>query len=97
MFAEGRTIEQVMEAAGRARGTTMQYLAEFIQAKRPEGIDDWVDPQTYRAVSDAVNEVGSAYLKPIHEKLNGSIDYSEIRLVVAHIEGRQTAGVGAMG
>ncbi|MCH8038198.1 MAG: helix-turn-helix domain-containing protein [Proteobacteria bacterium] len=94
MFAEGRTIEQVMKAAGRARSTTMQYLAEFIQAKRPESIDGWIDGQTYEAVSKAIDEVGSAYLKPIHEKLGGSSDYNEIRLVVAHLEARQAVGAG---
>ena len=94
MFGQGRTIEQVMQAAGRARSTTMQYLAEFIQTKRPDSINAWVEEETYQTVSQAIDEVGSAYLKPIHEKLGGSIDYNEIRLVVAHLEARQTVGAG---
>ena len=40
---------------------------------------------TYQAVAAAVEEVGSVYLKPIFERLGGTVDYGQIRIVIAHL------------
>ena len=61
------------------------YLAEFVEAHKPERLDAWVAPETYRAVAQAIDEVGSAYLKPIFEQLGGAVPYGDIRLVTTHL------------
>ena len=91
LFAKGSTIEQVTAATGRAVGTSWGYLTEFVQTRRPERLDPWVDQKTYRAVADAVKDVGTAYLKPIFEHLNGKVPYEQIRLVVAHLNATRDA------
>jgi ATP-dependent DNA helicase RecQ len=85
LFAKGATVEQVTTITGRASGTTWGYLAEFVQANRPERLDSWIDQKTYRAVAAAIDNVGSAYLKPIFDHLGGKVPYEHIRLVVAHL------------
>jgi len=47
-------------------------------------LDAWIDRQTYRKISAAIEEVGSSYLKPIFDHLGGSAPYEHIRLVIAH-------------
>jgi ATP-dependent DNA helicase RecQ len=85
MFARGSTVEHVAAATGRAPTTVWGYLDDFIASQRPERLDAWVDQRTYRAVAEAVAEVGTAYLKPIFEHLGGAIPYEHIRLVVTHL------------
>ena len=85
LFAKGSSVDQVAATTGRALGTTWGYLAEFVQTRRPQRLDPWIDPKTYRAVADAVRDLGSAYLKPIFDHLDGKVPYEQIRLVVAHL------------
>ena len=85
LFAKEATVEQVTAITGRALSTIWGYLAEFIQTHRPERLDSWIDQRTYRAVANAVNNVGTAYLRPVFEDLGGKVSYDQIRLVVAHL------------
>ena len=89
MFARGDSIEEVMVAVSRSRGSVMGYLCEFIEASRPESIERWVDAQTYHAVADAASQVGDERLKPIHKQLDEEVPYDDIRLVLAHLEARR--------
>ena len=79
-----------MTALGRARSTTLDYLAEYVETRKPERLDAWLAPETYRAVAQAVDEVGSAYLKPIFEQLGGAVPYGDIRLVTTHLAYRRS-------
>jgi ATP-dependent DNA helicase RecQ len=90
LFASGSTVEQVTATTGRALGTTWGYLAEFIETRRPQRLDPWIDEQTYRAVAEAIENVGCAYLTPIFEHLGGKVPYEHIRLVVAHLNATRT-------
>ncbi len=85
MFAEEKGIEEVMEAANRARSTVVGYLAEHIGDEAPRRIDRWVDDATYRRVEEAATTVNSGRLRPIYEHLGGQVPYETIRLVLAHI------------
>lgn len=86
MFAKGCSVQQVMTVLDRAESTTWAYLNEFVASARPKHLDPWIDQQTYRAVANAIEEVGNSYLKPIHEHLSGSVPYEQIRLVAAHLK-----------
>ena len=85
MFARRCTVEQVMSALGRARSTTMRYLAEYVERENPKHLDPWIDAATAQTVTEAAAEVGTAYFKPIFDKLGGTIPYDAIRLVVTHL------------
>ena len=85
LFAKGTSVEQVATATSRALSTTGGYLAEFIALHRPQRLDSWIDPPTYDTIAAAVKEVGTAYLKPIFEHLEGKVSYEQIRMVVAHL------------
>lgn len=91
LFANGASVEQVTTRTGRALGTTWGYLAEYIQNRRPEGLEPWINQKTYRSIADAVKELGTEYLQPVFECLGGKVPYEQIRLVVAHLNTRRDA------
>jgi ATP-dependent DNA helicase RecQ len=85
MFARGESVEDVAKALGVAAATAHDYLADFISRERPSDISVWVDDATYRTVADAARAGFTGRLKPIHERLGGSIGYDPIRAVVRHL------------
>jgi ATP-dependent DNA helicase RecQ len=91
LFANGASVEQVTTRTGRSLGTTWSYLAEFIQNRRPEGLEPWINSKTYRAIADAVEDLGTGYLQPVFDRLGGNVPYEQIRLVVAHLNTRRDA------
>ena len=56
---------------------------------RPERLDAWIGPKTYRAIAAAVDKHGTAFLRPIFEDVDGKISYDQIRVVVAHLNATQ--------
>jgi hypothetical protein len=84
LFDEGRTLEEVIETLGRTSPTVSGYLARYIEERRPSSISTWVDDDTYARISDAIDQVGDDFLKPIFEHLGEQVDYDRIRVVVAH-------------
>src|SRR5262245_7691677 len=88
LFAQGESLERVAEATDRAVSTVCGYLIEFIQTYPAQSVDSWVTSDAYGKVADAVKELGSVYLKPIFDRLEGTIPYEQIRIVVTHLETR---------
>ncbi len=84
MFAEGRSIQEVMQTLGRAESTVVEYLAEYIESVKPARIDRWVDDESHRRVSEVTGQIEGDRLKPIFDHLEGMVPYGTIRLVVAH-------------
>jgi hypothetical protein len=84
MFAEGRSVEEVSQAIGRAPSTVVDYLALYIEIARPARIHPWVDEETYRLVSEAASKEDSRFLKPIYDCLGGRVPYERIKLTLAH-------------
>ncbi|MEX0715141.1 MAG: DNA helicase RecQ [Planctomycetaceae bacterium] len=83
MFAQGKSLEEVREATGRAESTVGDYLAAFIEQ---EGICDpgtWVEEEVFERIRQAAEQTGVERLKPIFEALEGTIDYGRIRVAIA--------------
>ncbi len=85
MFANGATVDQVAEAAGRARSTVFTYLMNYIEEEKPASIEPWVSDAMYTRIAAAAGTLGGMRLKPIFEAMNGSASYDEIRLVTTHL------------
>jgi len=83
MFEQGRPIDQVAEKIARAVSTTTQYLEAFIQEKQLTDPFPWVSEKTFKRVAKAAHNSDDGRLKPIHEKLNGEINYETIRICMA--------------
>jgi ATP-dependent DNA helicase RecQ len=85
LFAQGRDVEHVAQAIGRARSTTCEYLGQYIAERRLERIDAWVDGPTYRRVAAAAATSEDGRLKPLFDQLGGEVPYDVLRLVVTHL------------
>ena len=85
LFAQGKSIDDVMAQVQRARSTVSEYLCEYIAEKKPERIDAWVDPATYVRVAQYAAKLEDQKLRPVFEGLNSEVPYDTIRLVLAHL------------
>jgi len=91
MFARDASIEEVASAVGRATSTVANYLQEFIEREKPESVATWVDDDTYRRVTEAVDRVGMDRLRPVYDALNEAVPYETIKVVTAHLRMRSEA------
>ncbi|MEZ5942683.1 MAG: DNA helicase RecQ [Planctomycetaceae bacterium] len=81
LFAEGKSIPEVAKLLGRADSTTCGYLAEYLTKHDISDPTPWVDTATTARIRQAIEQVGTNGLKPIHDHLNGEVDYDSIRIV----------------
>ena len=89
LFAQGKSIEVVMKAVERARSTTTEYLADFIQQ---EGINDpsaWLEPEVIDKVRQSAATLGLDRLRPIFDAHAGAISYDQIRIALACLRNEQ--------
>ena len=86
LFSQGHGIDHVAQAIGRARSTTVAYLADYIAKHAPERIDVWVDEPTYRKVAAAAAASEDGRLKPLFDRFGGEVSYETIRLVLTHLQ-----------
>jgi uncharacterized protein YpbB len=78
-------VERIAEQSGLKPGTVWQHLAEWVEDEHPESISVWVDADTQKRVGEALAAVGGDLLKPVHEALNGTVPYEQIRVVRAFL------------
>ncbi len=92
LFRDGADVTDVCHQTGRARSTVMEYLAEFIREARPQSIAAWVSAELYEQIATVAGRVGMERLRPIFLELGEKVGYDEIRLVVAHLQSRESTG-----
>jgi len=83
LFLQGKTIDEVCQAVGRARSTVTDYLGELILA---QGISDpgvWLEPALFERIRTAARQHGPERLKPLFEALGGEVPYDTLRIAVA--------------
>jgi ATP-dependent DNA helicase RecQ len=85
LFREGSAIEDVIHQTGRARGTVMDYLCDYIHRDKPASIVGWIEPELYERIAAVVKKHGSEKLKPLYIALGEKVSYDDIRIVVAHL------------
>jgi ATP-dependent DNA helicase RecQ len=83
LLGQGRSIAEVASAIGRAESTTFEYLVEQIEVEQIVDVSAWIDDGLYARIREAAAEVGTEKLKPIFERLGGTVGYNEIRIAVA--------------
>jgi ATP-dependent DNA helicase RecQ len=92
LFDEGQSVEEVAERLGRALSTTYGYLEAYIRHRRITDVTRWISPSELEQIGVVVEHAGSERLKPIHEALDGRVNYERIRIAVACLANRAPAG-----
>ena len=88
-FRQGHSIDEVAEQLGRARSTVTGYLSDYLRHESVTDPSPWVEPAVVSQVESAIESVGLRSLKPIHEHLDGAVDYDAIRIVATCVGNRE--------
>ena len=86
-YNAGESLENLMARYGVTADTILNHLARFIQAGNPlRSAEDLISlsnlsPDQQMAVFKAFDHTGSDMLKPVYDKLNGTVNYDELRIL----------------
>ncbi len=86
-YNAGESLENLMARYGVTADTILNHLARFIQAGNPlRSAEDLLSlskatPDQQMAVFKAFDQNGSDMLKPVYDKLNGAVNYDELRIL----------------
>jgi ATP-dependent DNA helicase RecQ len=96
-FNDGAAIQTLMERQGVTRGTILDHLTKYAMAgnKLRSGSDlqaaTSVTTEEQQAAFAAFDELGTTYLKPVFDKLNGVLNYDELKILrLLYLAQRQT-------
>jgi ATP-dependent DNA helicase RecQ len=83
LLAAGKTFEEIAQIRGRQYGTVVNMVADLVERGRLDYSIGWVGEENHRRIREAIDRLGSHWLKPLREALPADITYEQIRLVVA--------------
>ncbi len=83
LLAEGKSFEEIAQIRGRQVSTVVNLVADLVEKGRVSYRVEWVGEEAHRLIAEAVERLGSQWLKPLREALAAEITYDQIRLVVA--------------
>ncbi len=87
-YNDGETIEDLMARYKVQAGTILDHLARYVMAGnslRNDGNDllslSNISPDQQKSAFEAFDELGTAFLKPVFDKLGGAINYDELKIL----------------
>jgi ATP-dependent DNA helicase RecQ len=86
-FNEGASVQSLMERRQVTQGTILEHLTKYVMAgkKLRSGKDlqalIFATPEQRQAAFAAFDELGTAYLKPVFDKLNGVLNYDDLKIL----------------
>lgn len=86
-YNAGETIQGLMDRYRVTAGTILEHLTRYLAAgnKLRNGADlallTSATPEQMQAAFAALNEVGTTFLKPVFDKMNGSLTYDELKIL----------------
>ena len=86
-FNDGTTVETLMERHQVTRGTILEHLTNYVLAGNPlrngEALHAITSatPEQKEAALAAFAELGPSFLKPVYDRLNGVLNYDELKIL----------------
>ena len=86
-YNAGETVTALMERYNVTAGTILEHLTRFLAAGTQLRVGEDLQtltsvlPEQQGAVFAAFDEVGTAYLKPIFDHLNGALNYDDLKIL----------------
>ena len=86
-YNAGESVDNLIKRYGVSADTILNHLARFIMAGNPlRTADDLIalsklSPDVQQKVFAVFDEIGSDMLKPVYDKLNGTVNYDELRIM----------------
>jgi ATP-dependent DNA helicase RecQ len=95
LLAEGKTLEEVARARGRALGTVVSMVSEMVESGEVEFRPEWIAAERVEKIREACERLGTERLRALKDALPTEITYEEIKLVAAHWRAGKNSGVSA--
>jgi len=86
-YNSGESLQQIADRFGVTRGTIIEHLLTFSNDGNSLRQDDELQsmassgPLIQKTVFDAFNNLGTEYLRPVFERLNGTVSYDELKIL----------------
>ncbi len=86
-FNNGATIQELMNQYGFVANTILDHLTKFVMAgnklSNGESLQAFTSatPEQQESAFAAFDELGTNYLKPVFDKLNGTLSYDELKIL----------------
>ena len=86
-FNNGATVQELMAQYGFVSGTILDHLMKFVMAgnrlQNKDGLQSFVSATSdqQQAVFAAFDELSPTYLKPVFDKLEGKLNYDELKIL----------------
>ena len=86
-YNAGDTVDDLMRRYGVAVGTILDHLSRYLAAGNALRKDSDLQsltsatPDQQQAVFAAFDELSSTYLKPIYDKMNGALNYDDLKIL----------------
>jgi ATP-dependent DNA helicase RecQ len=86
-YNSGETIQGLMERYQVTQGTILGHLTRYLSAgnalRKGEDLQKLTSatPEQQQAVFAAFDELSPTFLKPVYEKLNGELNYDELKIL----------------
>lgn len=86
-FNDGATVQELMERHGFVTSTILDHLMKYIMAgntlNNGESLQAFTSatPEQQQAVFAAFDELSPTYLKPVFDKLNGALNYDDLKIL----------------
>jgi ATP-dependent DNA helicase RecQ len=84
LLTEGKSFAEIAQIRGRQLSTVVNMVADLIEKGRLEYRIEWAGEENHQRIVEAIDRLGSQWLKPLREALPPEISYEQIRLVVAY-------------
>jgi ATP-dependent DNA helicase RecQ len=86
-FNDGASVQELMQRHGVTANTILDHLNKYLLAGNPIRSDNDLQaltsttPDQQQAAFAAFDELGPNFLKPVFDKLNGMLNYDELKIL----------------
>lgn len=84
-YQQGLTVSEIAKKRGLTESTIISHFCELIELNQPVNVNEFVNPEKQKNISEALNKIGDKFLKPIRDYLGSEYSYDEIKLVKAKL------------
>lgn len=88
LFLQNQSVEDVAQAIGRAKSTTLGLLTTFLTEEGRTSAEPWLDDETLARVEVAVLALETRQLTPVFRSLGGSVSFDQLRIAMAVLANR---------
>lgn len=85
LAAQGLSLEEIADRRGLKPSTVATHLATWIEEGNQLEIEQLIDPKKRKQIEEQFTLLGTEFLKPVIEALEGRVNYDEARIVRAYM------------